>query len=108
MKIFISQPMDGKNEIQLGEQQLEVAEWLQRYFGDGTEVVNAYVKAEAPASLHDGQIGLWYMAQSIKVMSECDAIVLVGDWLHSRGCQIERKLAEAYGLPIIVKETPNA
>lgn len=39
--------------------------------------------------------------QCLELVQKCDGLVLTGDWKKSRGCLLERKEAEQYGLEII-------
>lgn len=107
MRVFVSQPMAGLTSTQVEKQLHETKLWLETYFGKSVDVQNAYIKQEAPTPLHDGQIGVWYLAESLKIMSECHAVVMVGEWWKHRGCVLEYRAAKEYGLPIIVHEAPN-
>lgn len=107
MRFFVSQPMAGLTSTQIEEQLQETKRWLETYFGKSVDVLNAYIKQDALAPLHDGQIGVWYLTESLKFMSECHTVVMVGEWWKSRGCVLEYKIARAYGLPVIVKGAPN-
>lgn len=107
MRFFVSQPMVGLTSTQIEKQLHETKLWLETYFGKSVDIQNAYIKQEAPASLHDGQIGVWYLMESLKIMSECHAVVMVGEWWKNRGCVLEYRVAKEYGLPIIVREISN-
>lgn len=107
MRFFVSQPMTGLTSTKIEEQLQETKRWLETYFGKSVDVLNAYIKQDAPASLHDGQIGIWYLMESLKIMSECHAVVMAGEWWKARGCVLECKIAKEYGLPLIVREMPN-
>lgn len=107
MKVFASQPMSGLTSDKIEEQLCDTKSWLRQYFGADVEVFNAYIKQEAPASLHFGQIGIWYLMESLKIMSKCEAVVMIGEWWKYRGCILEYKIAKEYGLPVIVEEVPN-
>lgn len=40
------------------------------------------------------------MGRDIEALLRCDAIVLLDGWKQSKGCQLERKAAELYGLQV--------
>lgn len=40
------------------------------------------------------------MGKDIEALLRCDAIVLLYGWKQSRGCKLERKAAEIYGLKV--------
>lgn len=46
--------------------------------------------------------GTWlgYMRMSLKQIAEVDALVLLPDWMHSKGAMIERRLGMELGMPI--------
>ena len=44
---------------------------------------------------------LYYIAKSIDVMGKVDAVYFAYDWATARGCRIERKIAEEYGVKIL-------
>lgn len=107
MKVFVSQPMNGESEAIIQSRNYDAECWLRDNLGERIESVSAYTNDECPEKMTGPQIGLWYMARSIEKMTECDAILMWGEWQKSRGCKIEAKIAQEYGLPIIVKELPN-
>ncbi len=108
MKVFASQPMRGLTSDEINDQLQDTKAWLREYFGTSVEAFNEYITREAPTGLHSGQVGIWYLMESLKIMSGCDAVVMVGEWEKHKGCVLEYKIAQAYGIPVIVKEVPNA
>lgn len=42
----------------------------------------------------------WYMREALKMLLECDEVVLLPGWQESRGARIERSIAEVLGMPI--------
>lgn len=90
MKLFISQPMNGKtNEEIITERNEAIAKF------DGAEVLDSFFK-DAP---HDAN-PLWYLSESLKIMSEADVVYFCKDWQKYRGCRIEHECAVAYGKEI--------
>lgn len=63
------------------------------------EVVDTLFEEDAPG--HYNRSGLFYMAKSIDIMGQVDAVYFVKDWNTARGCQIEREIAKAYGVKIL-------
>lgn len=41
-----------------------------------------------------------HMVADIKMLIHCDAILMLSDWVHSRGARIEKKIAEEAGMMI--------
>ena len=44
---------------------------------------------------------LYYIAKSIDVMGKVDAVYFAYDWQTARGCRIERKICQEYGIKIL-------
>lgn len=42
----------------------------------------------------------WYMRRTLKMMLDCDEVVLLPGWRESKGARIERQLAEQLGMKI--------
>ena len=45
-----------------------------------------------------------YLCSDLRAPADCDAIYLCKGWNFSRGCRIERKFAEEFGLKILTEE----
>lgn len=44
---------------------------------------------------------LWYLGESIKLLGSADVVVFAPGWENARGCRIERRCAEEYGIPML-------
>lgn len=44
--------------------------------------------------------GLLYLAKSLEVMADADAVVLDRNWGTARGCVIEKNVANKYGIRV--------
>ncbi len=95
MKVMISQPMQGKTDEEIKREKQKIVDKLEKLH---IEVVNSFFDEEAP---NDINAGLYYMAKSIQVMSEVDAVFFTKDWQMARGCRIERQIAKEYGIKIL-------
>lgn len=95
MKVMISQPMQGKTDEQIKTEKQRIVDKLEKLH---IEVVNSLFDEEA---LNDINAGLYYMAKSIEVMSNVDAVLFTKDWQTARGCRIERQIAKEYGVKIL-------
>jgi len=42
-----------------------------------------------------------YMRNDIKALMECDAIYMISNWVHSKGAEIERRIAMDLGMKVI-------
>ena len=92
MKIMISQPMRGLTEEQIRKNREEA---IKRIEAAGDTVVDTIV-AHTPPEGNDQ--ALWYLGESLKMMSGCDGVYFLRGWDNARGCLIEHAAALAYGL----------
>lgn len=93
-KVMISQPMRGFSEEHIKKEREKAVVILEK---NGYEVVNSYFKDEPEAKNKP----IAYLSESIKVMSECDAVYFCKGWEKARGCGIEFFVAKDYGLGIL-------
>lgn len=95
MKIMISQPMSGKTDEQIYEERKDLIRYLE---SKGHEVVNTIFTEEPP---QNADRRIWYLAKSIEVMSQVDAMYFMTGWENARGCIVEHLVAERYGKTIL-------
>lgn len=60
-----------------------------------------------PMKKFSEQLGLsWreYMAEDIKVLVDCDAIYMLGNWRDSKGARLEHRIAIDLGLRVIYEQ----
>lgn len=93
MKVFISQPMNGKTNEEIQQERERAIADLEARRGDKLEVIDSFFE-DAP---HDAT-PLWCLGKSIQLLGEADLCVFVGDWQKYRGCKIEYAVAKAYGI----------
>lgn len=88
MKIMISQPMRGKTEEQIRSEREELVRQLEK---QGHEVIDTVL------DLSEGKTPVHYLAKSIELLAEVDAVVFMKGWENARGCRIEYSVASEYG-----------
>lgn len=100
MKVFISQPMNGKSEQEiLKERELLIKQVKERFASYGEiEILDSYFKDYEPSS---GNIGLKFLAKSIELLADADVAIFANGWEFARGCRIEHLCAKEYGIDII-------
>lgn len=104
LRVFISVPMNGRTEEAIKADIEEAKAAFNKFFGldfdgDQVEFVNTFIQNEAPDECRNDRI--WYLGNSIKVLSTCDIILFARDWYRARGCEIEDHIASAYYIPSI-------
>ena len=96
-KIFISQPMNGKTTEEIENERNYIIDKLRE--NECVEIIDSFFK-NAP---HDTK-PLWYLGESIKLMSEADVVFFCNGWQTARGCQIEHDCALEYGIDTMYEE----
>lgn len=100
IKIFISQPMNGKTNEEIEDERNYIIGRLASHFSnERIEIIDSFFK-DAP---HDTR-PLWYLGESIKLMSEADIVFFCDGWHVARGCLIEHDCALEYDIDIMCEE----
>lgn len=95
IRVFISQPMNGKtNEEIKMDRDAAIRSIRLRY--PRAICPQTYIGTDPSAIVVND--GVWYLAMSLEILSQCDAIYMVEGWENARGCRIEREVALSYGL----------
>ena len=95
-KVFISQPMKGKsNEEIRKEREVIIEEVSKELDGEPFEVMDTVFDD------FDGATPLKFLAKSLMVMADADAVYFADGWREAMGCRIENRCAVAYGLNFI-------
>lgn len=96
MKIFISQPMNGKTDEEIIKERNQLIDCAKEHYGENIEVIDSFFKG-APHNANP----LWFLGESIKKLSEADVAVFAKDWEKARGCKIEHSCAIEYGVEVV-------
>ena len=102
IKIFISQPMNGKTNEEIEDERKHIINRLTLQFArenEHIEIIDSFFK-DAP---HNAK-PLWYLGESIKLMSEADIVFFCDGWQTARGCQIEHDCALEYDIDTMYEE----
>jgi len=102
-KVFISQPMRGLSDLQIDKDRARVIEGLYNigYKPDEITVIDTFIRENAPDNVNRG---LWCLGKSLELLSGADMAVFAKGWRRARGCQIEFKCAEKYGISYICED----
>lgn len=95
---MISQPMAGVAEEDIGWTRDKA---LQQLKARGYYVLDTYYEPEDIIGPVGGNIPLRFLAMSLAAMSRCETVYFCNGWDKARGCRIEHKIAEEYGLKIL-------
>lgn len=106
MKVMLSQPMNGKSEVEIKAIREKAIKTLE---GKGYEVINTYFDDEwiSPQSMDKNgiiQVPVFFIAKSLEAMSKCHAVYFCKGWERARGCRVEHQIATTYGLQMIYEK----
>ena len=97
VKLFISQPMNGKTNEEILAVRERAIESAKVYFDDEeVEVIDSFFK-DAP---HDAK-PLWFLGKSLELLAGADVVYFAKGWRGARGCRIENMAAVEYGIDVI-------
>lgn len=105
MKVFISMGMRDKTIKEIRETMNDIANTLKKRFKEDIEVIDTVV--EDFENLEVKNEGLYCLGKSIELLSTADLVVFAEDWDSYRGCKIEHRCAEEYGLKIMYVSGEN-
>lgn len=98
-KLFISQPMNGKSDADIYAERHIAIEKAKKILGEDVYAIDSHIDY-AP----DDATPLWYLGESIRLMSEADVIYFCNGWQLARGCTIEHDCALDYDIPTIYED----
>lgn len=96
-RLFVSLPMNGFSEYEIREQMNAIHKKVE-YFDGPHELINT-INTEEPPFDDPDRIGVWYLGNSIQLLSEADLVVFATAWHYARGCRIEHRVCEEYNIP---------
>ena len=97
MKVFISQPMNGRTEEEILNERNKAIEFLKDN-NRNIEILDSYFEDYNPQA---GSIPLKYLSKSIEILADADILLCIGDWENARGCRREHECSKKYGIKII-------
>ena len=95
-KLFISQPMNGKTDDEILTERSNAIQSAKESLGEDVEVIDSFFRG-APVDATP----LWYLGESLKMLSLADAAYFAHGWEAARGCKIENMCAKEYGIRTI-------
>ncbi|MDD3121949.1 MAG: DUF4406 domain-containing protein [Candidatus Izemoplasmatales bacterium] len=98
-KLYISQPMKGKTDEEILEVRERAIKRATEYIGEEVEVIESFIQG-VPAESKP----LWYLSQSLALMSTADVVYFAEGWKDARGCLIENMCAHQYEMDLIVEK----
>ena len=94
MKVMISQPMNGLTEEEIRKHR---EYWVDVLESQGHIVVDS-IFTDVPNCIIRP---LHFLADSLRLMADVDAVLFIGDWRLARGCFLEHACCKLYGVEIL-------
>jgi mRNA degradation ribonuclease J1/J2 len=97
MNVFISQPMKDKTDAQIKTERKKAIDNIKaKYPNENVEILDSFFEG-APHNVKP----LWFLGKSFEILSNADLAYFIGDWKNYRGCCMEHKACEEYGIETI-------
>lgn len=102
-KVFISQPMRGKTNEEIIAERNNIEGHARAHCpaDKELEILDSFKPNEFENEHSVKNVPLYYLAKSLEYLAEADLAIFGTGWKNARGCQIEHKCAEAYGVEFI-------
>lgn len=99
---FISQPMAGKTDVEIAAERTMIKERIKREINPAATFIDSVLyKNKVEKEIKDKNVkseSLYYLAESLKLLSTADMAVFAAGWEEARGCRIEEAAANEYGI----------
>ena len=100
MRVFISQPMSGISQEEIEKRREKIIEMIEdRYLNEDIEFIYSIVKEKPNDNVRYEPV--WYLGNSIQLLSTATIVYFDKNWQTARGCRIERDICEFYKIPTI-------
>lgn len=105
-KVFISQPMGGYTLEEIKRTRKKIVNDLEAMYSDkDVEVVDNVTINMDYITDNMSHPGLWYFAESLKLMVGVDFVIFADGWEDSVGCRLEHEITKAFGIRAVsIKE----
>ena len=101
MKIFISQPMNGKTYDEIISERIRLTNLIKEKFSDeNITFIHSFVEM-----IPRKNASLFFLARSLELLSNADFAVFAKEWKDYRGCRIEHLCCKEYGIPIWIENS---
>ena len=94
-KLLISQPMRDKTDEEIKTERENIIKEVTNVLGE-VEVIDSFFES-AP---HEAK-PLWFLGNSLELLSTADIAYFAKDWDKYRGCKIEHTCATEYGIDVM-------
>lgn len=92
-RLFISQPMNGRSDVEIKAARERAVAEVEERLGEKVYVIESFLEG-APAQARP----LWFLGKSLELLSTADVVYFAEGWDSARGCRIEQLCAREYGI----------
>ena len=93
-KLFISQPMRGKTDVEIRTERERMIAYASEALGEDVEVLDTYYKDFNGSRVE-------FLGRSISDLGKADVAIFAPGWDRFDGCRCEHTVCESYGIPHI-------
>lgn len=96
IKVFLSQPMGGKTELEINTNRLRALEKIKEdWKNTNTEIMVFDTNFNFP-----NEPALTYLAESLKLLAHADIAYFMKDWQYYIGCRLEHQCCKEYKIVV--------
>lgn len=99
-KIFISVGYNGRSFEEVTADLARARKWITKHIVEKTDE-DVELIDNFDCSTPDGGSRLWCLGEAIKKLGECDACFFAEGWQNYKGCRVEMKICNLYGIDAI-------
>lgn len=88
--------MKSKSTDQVRVEMSKVFDYIKGKLPEAELIDSIIDGADKTIALKGDDVGVWYLGESIKRLSEADIVFFVNDWDKFRGCSVEYEIAKSY------------
>lgn len=102
MKVFISQPMNGKTDDEILQERENAIKEIKSSTPEEVNVtiIDSFF-GHGNAIPFDSNRPLYFLGKSLELLSTADAAYFCEGWDSARGCMIEHQCCLSYGIEIL-------
>lgn len=98
MRVFISQPMNGKTYSEIKNERKKAIEAVRKEYPDEEiKIIDNLLEED-----YEIANPMWCLGNSITLLSDADLAYFADGWQDARGCRIEFECAMAYGIKFMM------
>jgi len=105
MRVMISQPMNGRRNDDIKKDRDEIIDRFKKLHID---VIDSLIEDTAdPKTYNEYHPALYYLARSIELMGQVDAVYFSDGWQEARCCRIKHEICNEYGIKCLYSDFFN-